>query len=58
MPPTSITSSILSMVNPESFKQFSQGLIVFCKKASVKFSNLALVRVRLQCFGPDASAVR
>ena len=58
MPPTSITSSILSLVNPESFRQLSQGFKVLCKNASVKFSNLALVRVRLQCFGPDASAVR
>lgn len=38
--------------------QFSQGLIVFFKKASVKASNLALVSLMLQCFGPEASAVR
>lgn len=32
--------------------------MVFFKKVSVKASNLALVRLRLQCFGPVASAVK
>jgi len=58
IPPTNITSSILSLLNPESFKQFSQGLMVLYKNASVKFSNFALVNVILQCLGPVASAVK
>jgi hypothetical protein len=33
-------------------------LITFYKKLSTIDSNLALVNLRLQCFGPDASAVK
>ena len=53
-----MTSSILSFVTPESFKQDSQGLIVLLIKESTKPSNLDLVRVMLQCLGPEASAVK
>jgi len=49
---------MLFFYNPESLIQFSHGLIVFFKKASVKDSNLALVKDKLQCFGPEASAVK
>lgn len=38
--------------------QFSVGLIVLFKNSSVRDSSFALVSLRLQCFGPDASAVR
>jgi hypothetical protein len=58
IPPTKRTSSILSFVIPASLIAFSQGLIVLFKKASVRASNLALVRFILQCFGPVASAVK
>jgi hypothetical protein len=57
-PPTSKISSILSLESPESFKHYSQGLIVFLRNSPTKASNLALVTYKLQCFGPDASAVR
>jgi len=43
---------------PESFTQLSQGLIVLLIKASVKDSNFALVKVKLQCLGPVLSAVK
>lgn len=58
IPPTKITSSILSLVRPESFKQFSQGLMVLLIKLSTKPSNLDRVRLILQCLGPLASAVK
>lgn len=43
---------------PESLIQFSVGLIVFLRKSSVNDSNLALVNFKLQCLGPEASAVK
>lgn len=58
IPPTKRTSSISSRFNPESLKQFSQGLRVLLMKASVSPSNLALVNLTLQCLGPEASAVK
>jgi len=33
-------------------------LIVFLTKSEIIPSNLALVKVKLQCFGPEASAVK
>ncbi len=58
MPPTKITSSIFSIWIPESLTQLSHGFTVLARNASVMDSSLALVNVRLQCFGPDLSAVK
>jgi len=41
-----------------SLIQFSQGLIVFFKKSSVKDYNLALVNLKIKCFAPELSAVK
>ena len=38
--------------------QFSVGFTVFLRKSSVNDSSLALVNLRLQCLGPEASAVK
>lgn len=53
-----MTSSILSLGTPESLTHYSQGLRVLFKKVSVKDSSFALVSLRLQCLGPEASAVK
>lgn len=45
IPPTRSTSSILSFVKPESFRQASKGGIVLYIKLSHNDSNLALVNV-------------
>lgn len=52
IPPTNNTSSILSLVNPESFKHDSSGGIVFFINVSHNPSNLALVMVTYKCLGP------
>lgn len=57
-PPTRITSSTLSFVKPESFKQFSSGFTVLLMKVSKRPSSLALVRVKFKCLGPDLSNER
>jgi len=51
-PPTFKYSFILSLESPDSFMQFSQGLIVFLRKSSHSDSNLALEIVKFKCFGP------
>lgn len=58
IPPTNKTSLISSLFNPESLKQFSQGFKVFLTNSSIIDSNLALVNFKLQCLGPEASAVK
>lgn len=57
-PPTKRTSSIFSLVSPESLIQFSHGLMVFFKKSSQIDSNLALEIVKFKCLGPVESAVK
>lgn len=56
IPPTSNTSSILSLVSPESLKQDSKGYKVLLIKSSTNDSNLALVMVTCKCLGPVESA--
>jgi hypothetical protein len=58
IPPTNNTSSILSLVTPESFKQFSSGLRVLVIRLSQIFSSLDLVIYTYKCFGPVLSADR
>lgn len=58
IPPTSKTSSIWLLFNPESLMHSSQGCIVFLRKPSTNFSNAALVRLYWKCFGPEWSEVR
>ena len=57
IPPTITISSISLAVIPASFKAVLHGGKVFEIKSSTKASSLALVILRLICFGPVLSAV-
>jgi hypothetical protein len=58
IPPTSNTSSILSLLSPESFKQASKGANVFLVNSSTNVSYLARVNVTYKCLGPVLSALK
>ncbi len=57
MPPTKITSSILSGARPASLRAALQGPMVRVIRSSTKLSSFARVNLMFKCFGPEASAV-
>ena len=58
IPPTSKTSSILSLVSPESLRQLSSGLRDLLIRSADICSNLPLLIESYKCFGPVWSADR
>ncbi len=56
-PPTRITSSMSSALTPASSIACLHGATVRSIRSSTSCSNLARVRVRFRCLGPDWSAV-